>query len=377
MKVVFVIATLPTGGAQMVMLRLLERLHPRFTPHVISLSTIGEIGSRIQALGVPIEALGMRPGVPSLSAFLRLVRRLREVAPDIVHTWMYHADLLGGVAAKFAGVPRVVWAIRQANLDADKNKLSTLAVVRACALLSSRVPSKILSNSVEACDVHVAHGYAKEKMVVIPNGFDLRSFLPDAGARSAVRCELRIPPAAPIIGWVGRFHPHKNVAGFFEAAARLHSQLPNVHFVLAGEGLEFSNAALVREVQRAGVTDVTHLLGIRKDVAHLMAAMDVLASSSSGEAFSNVIGEAMACGVPCAVTNVGDSAHIIGDTGGVVDATDMSGLADRLREIVSLPAEDRAALGARARERIAAYFEIGNMIKQYEALYDRMPAGAP
>src|SRR5207247_1641862 len=101
--------------------------HPRFKPHVISLSTLGEIGPRIHALGVPIEALGMRPGVPSVFGLIRLVRRLRALAPDIVHTWMYHADLLGGAAARLAGVPRVVWAIRHGNLDADKNKRSTLA----------------------------------------------------------------------------------------------------------------------------------------------------------------------------------------------------------------------------------------------------------
>lgn len=374
MKLVFVIATLPTGGAQMMLLKLLERLHPRFKPHVISLSTLGDIGPRIVSLGVPVEALGMTPGVPSPLGFIRLVRRLKALAPDLVHTWMYHADLLGGLAARLAGVPSVVWAIRHGNLDADKNKYSTLAVVRACALLSSWVPSKIVSNSEYACRVHIECGYPRKKIVVVPNGFDLLPFGPDAAARSAVRCELGIPHDRYIVGFVGRFHAQKNVTGFFDAAGRLHRRLPDVHFVLAGEGLEMSNPAVARAVDLAAVGPVTRLLGIRKDVPRVMAAMDVLASSSSGEAFPNVVGEAMACGVPCAVTDVGDSATIVGDTGRVVRPADMPALAAALEELLSLPAHERAALGARARKRIAQYFEIGKVVKQYEALYDELAA---
>jgi glycosyltransferase involved in cell wall biosynthesis len=372
MKLVFVISSLKTGGAQTMMLRLLERLHPRFAAHVICLSAIAEMGPRIASLGVPVEGLGMKPGAPSPAHFMRLVRRLKSLAPKIVHTWMYHADLVGGLAARIAGVNAVLWSIRHANLDPDKNKRSTLAVAWACAQLSPWTPSKILSNSEIAKRVHIARGYAENKMVVLPNGFDLAPFRPDAGARASVRTELQIPSASPVVGLVGRFHPQKNIPGFFEAAGFLHQKLPEAHFVLAGEGLTSSNPAVVAAMKRAGIGGVTRLLGIRTDMPRLMAAMDVLASSSSGEAFPNVLGEAMACGVPCAVTDVGDSAYIVGDTGRVAPASDMAGLAGAMEQLLAMPAQERAVLGERARMRVAEHFEIGQIVKRYEALYDEL-----
>jgi len=376
MKVVFIITSLPNGGAQMMLLKLLQRLDSRFVPHVISLTTLGEIGPRISALGIPVEALEINPGVRALSGFVRLTRRLRIMRPEIVHTWLYHADFLGGLAARMAGVSRVAWTIRHGNLDQDKNKRSTLAVVSLCARLSAWVPTSILSCSENAGRVHIDRGYTADKIVIVPNGFDLAAFRPDEAARTSVRSELRIRPQTPLVGWIGRIHPQKNIDGFFDAAAQLHSRLPDVHFLLAGEGLNASNPAVSRAMAASGLGPFTHLLGIRNDIPRLMAAIDVLASTSVGEAFSNVLGEAMSCGVPCAVTDVGDSAHIVGDTGRVVDPGDMIGLASRLEELLTLSPAERTSLGERARERVAQNFEIRNVVKQYECFYDRL-AGNP
>ena len=348
------------------LLQLLERLDPRFKPHVISLKTLGDLAPRIQALGIPVEAMSTELGARGPLALIRLAVRLRSLGPDIVHTWMYRADLIGGLAARLAGVPCVIWSIRHGNLDRDKNARSTLAVVWLCAWLSRWAPTRILSNSEQARRTHIARGYMPEKMVVLPNGFDLSAFRPDASARDAVRAELGLEPGTPLVGWIGRHHPQKNVEGFFEAAAILHRRLPQVHFLLAGEGLK-----------GVGLEGVTHALGVRNDIPRLMAALDVLASSSSGEAFSNVIGEAMACGVPCVVTDVGDSAHIVGDTGRVVPPSDVPALAAAMEDLLRMPQLERAALGARARKRIADHFEIAAIVKQYEALYDELCSRTP
>lgn len=374
LKLVFAITGLSTGGAEMMLLKVLERLDARFSPHVISLTTLGEIGPRIQALGIPVESLGMQPRVPSPLSFFRLVRRLKTLTPDVVHTWMYHADLVGGLAARLAGVPTVAWGIRNGGLDRDQSKLSTRVVVGACARLSRWVPDRILSCSEVARQVHVNYGYAAEKMVVVPNGFDLARFQPDLLARALVRAELGVSDDTLLVGLIGRFDPQKNHAGFFEAVRCLHRRLPTVRFVLAGKGVDEGNHDLMRAVEAAGVQHVTHLLGLRSDIPQLMAALDVLASSSFGEAFPNVLGEAMASGVPCAVTDVGDSAYIVGDAGRVVSPGDMAGLAAALEDLLSLPFVQRIALGEHARARVAEHFEIGKVVRQYEAFYYELAA---
>jgi glycosyltransferase involved in cell wall biosynthesis len=370
MAVALIITGLSTGGAEMMFFKVLERLDAWFAPHVISLTTLGEIGSHIQMLGIPVEALGMQPGVPSPLSFSRLVERLKTLKPDVVHTWMYHADLFGGLAARLARVPVVAWGIRNSNLDRDKTKLSTRVVANACARLSRWVPDRILSCSEMARQVHVHLGYAADKMAVIPNGFDLARFQPDALRRSAIRVGLGVGDDVLLVGLIGRFDPQKNHAGFFEAAGYLHRRLPTVHFVLAGKGIDEGNHALMRMIETAGVGHMTHLLGLRSDIPHLMAALDVLASSSYGEAFPNVLGEAMASGVPCVVTDVGDSAYIVGDTGRVVLPGNMAGLAAAIEDLLMLPAAARAVLGERARARVAEHFEIGRVVQQYERFYD-------
>lgn len=376
-RIVFIITGLSTGGAEIMLLKVLERLdRQRFAPHVISLTTLGELAPRIAALGIPMNALGMKSGLPSLSGFLRLVKILKRLNPDVVHTWMYHADFLGGLAARLAGVSAVGWCIRNSNLDKDKAKFSTRAVVSLCALSSKWVPSRILSCSEKARQIHVMRGYVAEKMIVVPNGFDLTRFKPDSDARHQIRTELGITEQTPLVGLIGRFDPQKNHVGFFEAAGILHRRMPQVHFVLAGQDIDMRNASLMQAITHEGVLANTHLLGLRNDIPELMAAVDVLASSSYGEAFPNVLGEAMACGVPCAVTDVGDSAYIVGDTGRVVASGDMTGLAAALEELLALPPPEKTALGERAHARVAEHFEIGSVVQQYAGFYESLLANA-
>lgn len=376
MRIVFIITGLSTGGAEMMLLKVLERLdRQRFSPHVISLTTLGELAPRIEALGISVDAMGIKPDLPNPSGFFRLVRLLRRLNPDVVHTWMYHADFLGGLAARLAGISAVGWCIRNSNLDKDKTKLSTRVVVGMCASISKWVPTRILSCSEKAREIHVVHGYAAEKMVVVPNGFDLTRFKPNSEARRRIRIELGITGQTPLVGLVGRFDPQKNHAGFFEAAGLLHRHMPQVHFVLAGQAIDMNNAALMQAVHNAGVSATTHLLGLRNDIPALMAALDVLASSSSyGEAFPNVMGEAMACGVPCVVTDVGDSGYIVGDTGRVVASGDMAALANAMEALLALPSSEKIVLGERARARVATHFEIGRVVQQYEDFYDGLLA---
>jgi glycosyltransferase involved in cell wall biosynthesis len=372
-KLCFVITGLSTGGAENMLLKLIEGLdRSRFSSMVISLTTQGEIGARMAALGIPVVTLGLRPSLPNPLVLLRLISLLRKFKPDIVQTWMYHADLLGGLAARAVGIRAVVWGIRHSDLSPARNKRMTLAVVQLCAMLSIKIPLRILSCSFRAKDVHVAAGYVSDKFEIIPNGFDLQRFVPDAQCRLSVRQELGLSNQTPLIGLIGRFDPQKNHLGFVEAARLVHRQLPEVHFLLAGTGVDASNRALISVIAKAGLSECFHLLGRRGDMPRLMAALDVLASSSDGEAFPNVLGEAMACAVPCVVTDVGDSADIVGETGRAAQAGDMVGLAARLVEVLVLSSEARYELGQAARQRIVERYEIGCVVGQYDSFYQSM-----
>jgi glycosyltransferase involved in cell wall biosynthesis len=361
----------------MMLLKLLQNLdRSRFEPSVISLRTKGEVGPRIEALGVHVLALCMNPGLPNPLKLLALVNYVRKIRPHLVQTWMYHADLLGGVAARLAGCKRVVWALRNSNLSKEMTKRSTLMVVRACAFLSSWLPRKILSCSTRAGAVHVGVGYRQDKISIIPNGFDLARFRPDATSRGSVREELGLPGDARLIGLMARYDPQKNHAGFIEAAAMIHKTLPDVHFVLAGSGIDKKNTSLRGSIGAHGLEACIHLLGRRDDMPRLMASLDVLASSSFGEAFPNVLGEAMASGVPCVVTDVGDSAEIVGETGKVVQPGDMQGLAQHIVEMLRLPQEEKRELGIKARARVEACYDIGHVTRLYEMFYERIAQGS-
>lgn len=340
---------------------------------VISLTGNGAIGEKIQALGVPVRALGMSSGGTSPFALLRLARWLRRSSPAVIQTWMYHADLIGGVAAKLAAGPPVAWGIRHSDLNPKSSKRSTIWTVRTCARLSRWLPAHIVCCSEASLRVHGELGYAVEKMRVIPNGFDLNAFKPDEGARISVRRELGIADEAPLIGLVARFDPQKDHRTFVEAAAKLNARRPDVHFLLCGNGISRDNVELAGWIDAVGLTNRCHLLGLRDDVPRLVAALDVASSSSSyGEGFPNVVGEAMACAVPCAVTDVGDSALIVKDTGRVVPARNPGALAAAWLEVFGMSEDGRRRLGAAARQRVRDHFDLSRIARCYEDLYGEM-----
>jgi glycosyltransferase involved in cell wall biosynthesis len=371
--VTFVISGLSTGGAEIMLVQLLKKLdRSRFAPHVISLTNHGPIGAQIEALGIPVEALELRAGLSGMARIARLVRRLRDLRPHVVHTWMYHADLIGGLAARLAGVRSVAWGLHNSNLDPARTKRATRLVVRACAAISGWTPHSILSCSERAKQVHAAIGYPEAKIVVIPNGFDIAVFRHNMEARASVRAELGIESDALLVGHFARNDPLKNHIGFVQAMQLIHERLPNARFVLAGAGIDSDNAELTARIDAAALRDAVRLLGRREDMPRLMASLDVFCSSSHGEAFPLVVGEAMACEVPCVVTDAGDSAEIVGATGRVVPVGDMAGLARETVSLLSLSESARLELGQKARARVIEKFEIGRIVQRYEAFYSSL-----
>jgi glycosyltransferase involved in cell wall biosynthesis len=377
-KVLHIITDLAApGGAETMLYRLLSRMDKaRFENEVISLTSLGEIVEKIHTIGVRVRALGMKRGVPDPIPVSRLFRWISRSQPQIVQTWMYHANLIGGLTARLATHASVVWAIHHVNLEPHVNKRLTIWIAKLCASMSDWFPSCIVCCSQAAALAHIKLGYGTKRMVVIPNGLDLNEFKPDPPARVSVREELGIGVDAIVIGIAARFHVLKDYRNFVQAAARLRTRFSDVHFVMCGFGVTPDNQELARWIEEAGLQTHCHLLGEQRNIARLFAASDIATSSSLSEAFPLSVGEAMACGTPCVVTDVGDSALIVGNTGRVVEPRDPDALAAAWRELIEAGPGVRRDLGMTARLRVEQHFSLPMAVERYQAIYAQLAGEA-
>lgn len=378
MRVLHIITGLGVGGAETMLCKLLAAMtdHP-VSSHVISLTDGGELAGKIEGLGVPVESVGMAGLADAPRTLLRLARRIREINPDVVQTWMYHGDLIGGLAtwcARQGGrkIP-IVWNIRLSEVDPKFVKWSTRLIIRCLALLSARMPAAILANARASLTTHQAMGYAPHKFVLIPNGFDLAQFKPDIDARAELRRELGVPQDAILVGKAGRFDAQKDYPSFLAAVRRVTTARPDVVFLACGSGVTDTNPEMCALV--GAPLPNLHLLGKRTDMSRVHAALDVAVSTSIGEGFANAIGEAMCCAVPCVVTNVGDSKDIVGDCGITVAPSDPEAVTNAILELVGMSAAERQALGKRARARVAQKYDIDRIAQDFRNVWNRVRAG--
>ena len=368
-RVLHVITGLEVGGAELMLWKLLAGMdRERFESHVVSLMDGGMVGDEIRALGVPVHELDMRMRWPSPIALYRLTRIINSIRPQVVQGWMYHGNLAAWLARWVAPRAMVVWNIRQSLYDLAWEKPGTRAVIRFCAGHVTGV-ARILYNSETSRRQHEAIGYRPDLGETIPNGFDTEKLRPDPAAPDRVRKMLGVEFDVVLIGLVARFHPLKDHGNFLAAATRLLARHPNAGFVLVGRGLDDGNKAITRQIATNGLKGKVFLLGERDDVAALTPGLDIATSSSKSEAFPNAIGEAMSCGVPCVVTDVGDCAQIVGDTGLVVPPGSAQALAAAWAELIEMGAEKRRALGERARLRVQERYALASVVGRYENLY--------
>ncbi|MGE0449179.1 MAG: glycosyltransferase [Vicinamibacterales bacterium] len=376
MKVAHVITDLGIGGAAIMLRRLtleLQRIGVQNT--VIALDQINRHYDDLRSGGIALHDLSMGRGVSGLRAFRRLQRLLHAVRPDVVHTWMYHADLVGGLASRLGRVAPVVWGLHHTPEPDEPLKPLTRAIVRVNAMLSTRVPTRIICCAQSAKRAHEALGFVSTKLVTITNGFDTDAFVPDPAARLSLRSELGLGPEVPLVGLMARFHPQKGHDQFVQAVPLLPERHASAHFVLAGRGVSDRNTELGGWLAASGAAARFHLLGIRHDMPRLMAACDIVSSTACfGEAFPLVLGEAMSCGVPCAATDIGDSADLVGDTGRVVPPHDPRAIAEAWTSLLDLSAGERQALGRRARDRVVANFGIARCVQEHLTLYREVAA---
>jgi glycosyltransferase involved in cell wall biosynthesis len=372
MKIIFIITGLTSGGAEMMLYKLLTQIdRSRFSPTVVSLMNRGTLADRLEKLDIPVYTLGMKQGgLPTPPMIWNLVNIFIKTKPDLVQGWMYHSNL----AAQLANIlslsfAPIIWNIRHSLNSLSDESSGTAAVIRASVPLS-KFTNKIIYNSQISVIQHQKLGYPESKAVTIPNGFDPALFQPSVAARNSVRAELGIPNDCLLIGRFARFHEMKDYPNLLRGAAILLQQRPETHFLLIGRDLNLNNQILAKLIQELGIGDRLHLQAESQNIPYYTAALDIATTTSShGEAFPNVVGEAMCCGVPCVVTDVGDSAWIVGETGRVVPPRDPAALALAWQELIDLGATGRAALGAAARARAVSCFSLDAVVAQYEELY--------
>ncbi len=326
--------------------------------------------ARLRAAGAEVHDL-------EATAFLRkdtlikLTRLLRQIRPDVMQTWMHHADFIGGWCARLAGIRHVVWGIhcREIHTNPGDSALKMRVFRRLIGASSRLVPARIISCSAAAMDDHVPLGYPRSRMTWVPNGIDTGRFVPDAEARVAVRQHLHVPADSPLVGFIGRFHEMKDLATWLRAAALLQMRRPEAHFWLCGgdewELGDCARAALSVMPHRQQV----HFSSFRPDPQQVYPALDLFSLSSRTEACPMTVMEALSCGVPCVTTDVGDCSRLLDGVGRVVPVHDAEALARTWEEMLDQPLKAEVL-----RRHAVEHFDISVAARGYEKVYQEVLA---
>lgn len=369
MRIVHIIPAFTQGGAEEMLLKIIEASRSCGDAHiVIGLKSEGAMRKRFSRLCTTFS-LGIRGPLPGPWTATRLPILVRSLTPDLIQGWMYH----GNLAATWSWLmqtkrPLLGWSIRQTLYGLSQEKLFSRPVIRLNARLA-RLPDVVIYNSRCALEQHRDFGLASDNAVIVPNGFDVAKFSPNLSAGRAFRAEIGIPDSAPVIGMLARLHPMKNHSGFICSAARVLEKMPDAHFVMAGSNVDRAHLFSLTESQIKRPERI-HLLGERRDTPAFMNALDVLAVPSSwGEAFPNVLGEAMACGTLCVATEIGDSRLIMGNTGLIVPPRNPQAMADAIVAVLEMSPDRRQKLSEEARGSIRDRFSIKEVARQYRKIY--------
>lgn len=356
--ILHVITGLDIGGAEKFLCRLIAVPQREIRHVVVSLSGRGKLASDMEAAGIDVHTpprLGVLNAF-SMMAFLRRLAKKENV--DLVQSWLYKADLFATLCFSGSGIP-VLWNVRQTNIGYRFNSLSNLFCLRVLRLLSRFTAHTIVYCATASRLVHEAIGYNKAKSWVIPNGIDVQRFNP-APERDSER---------PLVINVARYDPQKGQADFIHCAQRIMENRSDIRFQMVGRGVDQDNSELVRLIRDCGLTDHIELLGERPDIPELLNRANLFLSCSHGEGFPNALAEAMACGLLCVATRVGDTELLLEGIGDSCDAGDIEALAESVCRLMDLSTERRKELEADARNRIVEDFSVEKSASLYADLY--------
>ena len=368
-KVVHIITSLSQGGAESALARLVLYKQQHVENVVVCLQGMGDYGDLLISNGIKVHNIDMQKGAIKPRNIIDLYSLLRREQPDIIQTWLYHADLIGGLVGRLSGCRHVVWGVLSYDITTRLIGYKTRAVIQLCALLSHYIPSRIVYCARASIKKHTDIGYSKKKNNVIYLGFDYTTV--EAGPTQRQHDILSI-------GCVARWDPQKDHRNLLSALKILENSGIRYICSLVGPGMVSSNEQLLKIIEQTGVDK--HNISFEGKVDNVFKSMrrfDIHVLPSIGEAFPNVLAEAMLCEVPCISTDVGDAREIVGDTGWIVPHSDPERLAEAIIA-ASMEIQKPEAWSKRkadARRRIEENFGIEKMIDSYRDLWCRIIDG--
>ncbi len=369
-RVVHIIIGLNRGGAE----RMLERGVRYSTTHrsrinhtVVSMTDLGSIGASLRESGIEVVELGMRSAASAFSGGYALFKLLVKARPHVVQTWMVHADVMGGVIARLAGVKVVVWGVRTTDFSLERWR--TRALFKLQALLSYIIPDQVVCVAQASATAAVDAGFSKKSLSVLPNGFAVEQLLAFQGQGASMRSSLGISKDELLVGCVGRFHQAKDPLNFVKAARLLLNEFPRVRFLMCGRGMTWANPELANALGNLRERKHFILMEETEFPATVIDALDIFVLPSRSEGFPNVLGEAMAMGLPSVATDVGDARYILGNNEYVVEPRDHNKLAAAIRRLILMPLDDRRAIGLENQARLNQFFSLHVWADRQERLY--------
>jgi glycosyltransferase involved in cell wall biosynthesis len=361
MKIMFLIRSLEFGGAERQLVNLAQGL--RKSGHdvvVVTLYSGESLEKELFNAGIVVQTLGKRGRWDILKSALKLIRLVKEFRPDILHGYLSTANLLGLLPKLIFPSLKLVWGVRASNVDFSYYDWFTKFCFR-CECILSKAPDLIIANSYAGREHHVQHGFPRTKLIVIHNGIDTERFSPDEKAGKKVRSEWGIEDRHTLIGVVGRLDPMKDHPTFLKAAAMVVEGKSDIRLVCIGDGPSDYRDKLQSLANKLGLGSRLIWGGLRQDMSSVYNALDLAVSSSSwGEGLPNAVVEAMACGVPCVVTSVGDSALLVDEPELVVKSSDPALLAQGINTALTSAYRKGSCL----RERIVKDFSMANCVEQ-------------
>ena len=365
-KILHVITTLDEGGAESSLYRLV--INDSLNIHiVVSLKGEGKYGPLLKQNNIEVFALNLSANLGVFYKMYYLYKIIKITNPSVIQTWMYHADLIGGVLGKMCRVQRIVWGIHNGDVSKENLALSTFLVVKLNALICKFVPDAIVCCAKTSMSTHQKIYNTSSQFTVIANGYDTDKFFIDDKLGRSIREEFEISSDHILLGMVARFDPVKNHGLMLESFNQLHNQDPNMKLLLVGSGVDKSNTKLIEEIQSRNLGGSIILAGSRSDIPSIMNAINLLVLASLSEAFPNVLCEALSCGTICVATDVGDCKEIIGPFGKTCVSNDPAALVDAILDVCLN--HNLATPCYEARESISMNYTVHKMCERYQIIW--------
>lgn len=366
LRIALLIDRLDCGGSERQFVNLantLQRLGHSVTALVFYPN--GALEPEFRAAGIRLRVLNKRGRWEVLRFMCRLIHAVREERPQVLYGYSGVPNVLSVLVKVFVPKLKIIWGVRASDLPVHLYGWLSRIVNRISRALSG-YPDLIIANSFAGRAHVIARGYPPPKVTVVPNGIDTWRFAPSPEARRRVRMEWNVTDDATLVGLVGRIDPAKGHSTFLQAAARLAQRRERLRFVCVGDGPAPRLQALQRLTTELGLDGRVLWVPNHADMPGVYNALDVFCSASNTEGFPNVVGEAMACGVPSVVTDAGDSAWILGQPRFTVPPDDPDALADRVEVLLNMPSRARRRMAAAAQQRIVETFSIDNLARATE-----------